>query len=333
MRRFASYSIREKPGMTTTALACPLCRGRSDFHAFASDTEYFTTPEQFEYRHCGSCDILFVTPMLADKLDLIYPKNYYSFDEGGEKDFVTRVKERLDARLLRRILRTIPGNTIRVLDVGGGTGWLSSLVRDIDPRVTFTQIVDLDSRAQAQAEDNDHSYFLGRIEDYKSDQPFDLVLMLNLIEHVAHPDEVLTKTQSLLSEKGRVLIKTPNFRALDAVLFRHHGWGGYHCPRHFVLFNRESLDRTLNTAGLAVERFRYTQGAPFWAGSILRMFWRRGIISANAERPYGTHPIAPLLLALTAAFDFARQPFSRLSQMIVVARKARSDANDAPSAS
>jgi hypothetical protein len=156
--------------------------------------------------------------------------------------------------------------------------------------------------------------------------------MLNLIEHVAHPDEVLTKTQALLSEKGRVLIKTPNFRALDAVLFRHRDWSGYHCPRHFVLFNRESLDRALNTAGLTVERFRYTQG-PFWAGSILQMLWRHGIISANAERPYGTHPIAPVLLALTAAFDFARRPFSRLSQMIVVARKARSGAIDAPSAS
>jgi hypothetical protein len=85
--------------------------------------------------------------MLADQLDLIYPKNYYSFDEGGEKNVVIRVKEWLDARLLRKILRTIPGNTIRVLDVGGGTGWLSSLVRGIDPRITFTQIVDLDSRA------------------------------------------------------------------------------------------------------------------------------------------------------------------------------------------
>jgi SAM-dependent methyltransferase len=308
----------------TPPLACPLCQGPSHFHAFASDTEYFTTPEQFEYRHCARCDVLFVTPMLADKLDLIYPKNYYSFDEGGEKNVVTRIKEWLDARLLRKILKTIPGDTIRVLDVGGGTGWLSSLVRSIDPRVVFTQIVDLDSGAQARAKSNGHSYFLGRIEDYRSDQPFDLVLMLNLIEHVAHPDRVLANTQALLSDKGRVLIKTPNFRALDAVLFRHHGWGGYHCPRHFVLFNRESLNRTLNTAGLTVERFRYTQGAPFWAGSILQMLWRRGIISASAERPYGTNPLAPILLALTAAFDFARQPFSRLSQMIVVAHKTKS---------
>ena len=316
--------------MTTTALDCPLCGGLSDFHAFASDTEYFTTPGQFEYRNCRACDVLFVTPMLADKLDLIYPENYYSFSVGSEKNVITRIKEWFDARLLRKILKNIPGDTIRVLDVGGGTGWLSSVARKIDPRVTFTQIIDLDAGAQARAEKDGHSYFIGRIEDYKSDHPFDLILMLNLIEHVAHPDEVLVNTQTLLSEKGRVLIKTPNFRSLDAVLFRHHGWGGYHCPRHFVLFSREGLNRTLNTAGLTVERFRYTQGAPFWVGSILRMLWQRGIISASAERPYATNPITPPLLALTAAFDFARRPFSRLSQMIVVARKTKSDALDAP---
>jgi SAM-dependent methyltransferase len=290
-------------------------------HAVASDTEYFTTPEQFEYRHCQACDVLFVSPMLADKLDLIYPKNYYSFSEGDEKGVVTKIKEWLDARLLRRILKTIPGDTIRVLDVGGGTGWLAGITRDVDPRVKFTQVVDLDSGAQPRAEASGHCYFLGRIEDFKSDQPFDLILMLNLVEHVAHPDEVLAGAKALLSENGRVLIKTPNFRALDAVLFRHHGWGGYHCPRHFVLFSRESLDRALNTAGLTVERFRYTQGAPFWTGSILRMLWRRGFIAASAERSYGASPITPFLLAFTAAFDFARQPFSRLSQMIVVARR------------
>ena len=165
--------------------------------------------------------------------------------------------------------------------------------RDIDPRVTFTQIVDLDSGARPRAEANGHSYFLGRIEDYKSDQPFDLILMLNLIEHVAHPDEVLVSTQSLLSERGRLLIKTPNFRALDAVLFRHRGWGGYHCPRHFVLFSRKSLYRTLNNAGLAVEQFRYTQGASFWGSSILQMLWRCGIISASAERPYAPPRLRP----------------------------------------
>jgi SAM-dependent methyltransferase len=310
--------------MMIRLFTCPLCGGLSDFHAIAIDTEYFTTPDQFEYRHCRACDVLFIVPMLVDKLDLIYPGNYYSFDESGKRNLVTRVKEWLDARLLRRILKNIPGDTIRVLDVGGGTGWLLDLVRNLDQRVTFTQIVDLNATARARAESNGHSYFPGRIEDYKSDQPFDLILMLNLIEHLAHPDKVLAHTHSLLSDKGRVLIKTPNFRALDAVLFRHHGWAGYHCPRHFVLFSRASLDRTLNTAGFTVERFRYTQGATFWAASILLMLWRRRIISASAERPYGIHPIAPFLFALAAGFDFARRPLSRLSQMIVVARKKKS---------
>jgi SAM-dependent methyltransferase len=286
------------------------------------DTVYFTSQERFEFYHCRGCDILFISPMLADKLDVIYPSNYYAFNRSAEKGFVIRVKEWLDARLLRRLLRDIPGENIRVLDIGGGTGWLASLARSIDARVTATHIVDLDSGAQARAEQSGHAYFRGRIEDFTSDQPFDLVLMLNLIEHVARPDEVLTHVRGLLSERGRVLIQTPNFRSLDAALFRHREWAGYHCPRHFVLFSRHSLDRTLQRAGLQIERFSYTQGASFWAGSILNVLWRRGVIAGRAGRPYADHPSLPYLMALAAVFDFARRPFSRLSQMIVVAGRA-----------
>ena len=51
----------------------------------------------------------------------------------------------------------------------------------------------------------------------------------------------------------------------------------------------------------------------------------REATSAAEARDWGetfvTNTIAPFLLALTAAFDFARQPFARLSQMIIVARK------------
>jgi SAM-dependent methyltransferase len=303
------------------AQRCSFCGGPADFYASATDTDYFTTPDRFEFHHCVTCDILFIVPMLTDRLDVIYPSNYYAFADSGPKTFVVRVKEWLDARLLRRILKDIPGQTIRVLDIGGGTGWLADLVRRIDPRVSVTQIVDLDSRAQARAEASGHRYFRGRIEDFKADTPFDLVLMLNLIEHVARPDQVLRQMRNILTEHGRILIKTPNYRSLDAVLFRHQGWGGYHCPRHFVIFSRQGLERMLHSAGLQIERFAYTQGAPFWSASIMNMLRRRGIIRINAERTYDQHPLLDYLQVVTAAFDFVRKPFARLSQMIVVARR------------
>jgi SAM-dependent methyltransferase len=301
---------------------CPLCGGAGAYYATATDIEYFVTPDEFRFFQCAACDVLFIEPMLVDRLDLIYPSNYYSFQERGSNNVVSRVKEWLDARMFRKLMKGIPGAKVDILDVGGGTGWLVDILRDIDPRVAVTKIVDIDAGAEQEARSKGHSFFCGHIQDFRSEQTFDLILLLNLIEHVARPDLVLRLIANMLSSHGRVLIKTPNFRALDARLFRHRSWAGYHCPRHFVLFSRGSLERLLLHSGLKIEQFSYTQGAPFWTPSILELLRRRGLVSISAERPSFVHPLTPPLQALAAAFDFARGPFFPLSQMVVVATRA-----------
>jgi SAM-dependent methyltransferase len=299
---------------------CPLCGGEADFHATATDIEYFTTSDEFQFFHCEPCDILFIVPMLADRLDLIYPPNYYSFKDGGTKNIVASIKEWLDSRMFRSLLERIPGGKVDVLDIGGGTGEMLSVIRGLDPRVSATQLVDIDAAAEQKALANGHDFFCGRIEDFHSERKFHLILMLNLIEHVARPDMVLRQIAGMLHANGRVLIKTPNFRALDARLFRHRSWAGYHCPRHFVLFSKRSLERAMEAADLQIDQFSYTQGAPFWTPSILELMRRRGLVSITAERPSFFHPLTPVLQGVMAAFDFARRPFFPLSQMVVIGR-------------
>lgn len=280
------------------------------------------TPDEFRFFHCVACDILFIAPMLADRLDLIYPLNYYSFQQHSAKNIIARIKEWLDQRMFRRLLQKVPSSKIDVLDIGGGTGWLLDILREIDPRIAITQVVDIDAAAEREAHLKGHLFFPGQIEEFRSERAFDLILLLNVIEHVAQPDLVLRHIATMLSTHGRVLIKTPNFRALDARLFRHRSWGGYHCPRHFVLFSRKSLEQVLAGAGLQIEQFYYTQGAPFWAASILELLRRHGLVTVSAERPSVFHPLTPLLQAVAAGFDFARAPFFPLSQMVVVVRRS-----------
>jgi SAM-dependent methyltransferase len=286
-------------------------------HAKARDIEYFISDQDFEFYHCEVCDVLFVSPMLHDQLSVIYPSNYYSFTSSGH-GLVQAVKGALDRRQFRSIMRDIPGGSLAVLDVGGGTGWLLDAVKASESRVAITQVVDIDPGAKSAAEAAGHRYFLGPIEEFRSSDRFDLIVMLNLIEHVRRPDLVLAKARDLLSPQGRILIKTPNFDALDARVFRNRSWAGYHTPRHFVLFNRASFARLVAAQGLAVASFSYTQGAPFWSVSVLNELRRWGLIRTSKERPPIYHPLNPLLQAAFAAFDFARQPFSKPSQMFFV---------------
>ena len=154
--------------------------------------------------------------------------------------------------MLRRVLRDVQGagDELSALDIGGGTGWLLDAAKASDARVTKTQVVDIDPAAGARAEGAGHRYWLGPVENFATDERFDLVLMLNLIEHVSRPDAVLSKARELLTRDGRILIKTPNFDSLDARLFRHRSWGGYHTPRHFVLFTKDSLSGLARASGL-----------------------------------------------------------------------------------
>jgi len=302
-------------------LACPACQATDVVGwAHVRDREYRTSDEVFSYYRCNACQVIFIHPMPLARLNEIYPANYYSFKAGESAGggLVLGIKQRLDERQFRALLADLPGRQLAVLDVGGGAGWLLSQVRASDPRVGFTQVVDLDPGAAETARSQGHAYFCGPIEAFESQQRFDLVLLLNLIEHVADPLAVLTRVKGLLAPGGRVLVKTPNVDALDARLFRHRDWGGYHSPRHWVLFTRPSFEQLAHRAGLAVRRFAYTQGAPFWATSTLFALEDRGLVMITRERPVVYHPLFGVLAAAYAAFDFLRLPFAKPSQMVFV---------------
>ncbi|NUW36458.1 methyltransferase domain-containing protein [Nonomuraea sp. SMC257] len=310
-----------------TRTRCPACQetGAAPW-ASARDVEYRSSDEEFAFYRCARCGVLFLDPMPVDRLAEIYPANYYAY-ASDEQSFAHRVKDRLDALRLRRILSGLTGGELKVLDVGGGDGWQLDVIRGLDSRVSFTQVVDLDPAAQERAVARGHRFFCGRVEDFSTEERFDLILLINLIEHVSDPGEVLRTLGRHLTPQGVILIKTPNTDSMDARLFRHRDWGGYHCPRHWVLFDRRNFTRLAHACGFTVSRFSYTQGAPFWSTSILAALARRGWVTVTAERPMTRHPLFPILAAGFAGFDLARQLLGgRPSQMFVELVPARGSA-------
>jgi 2-polyprenyl-3-methyl-5-hydroxy-6-metoxy-1,4-benzoquinol methylase len=298
---------------------CLACGHVGSSHwAEASDEEYFTIPDRFSYLRCDRCAALFIEPVPRNSLTEIYPKNYYSFDERVTKSWLFGLKDWLDRRFFRQFVRGLKHEQINVLDIGGGSGIQLSSFSKVDRRVARTVIVDIDAKAGAAARERGHDFFCGRIEDYVTTDLFEVILMLNLIEHVDDPGKLLCKALGLLAPQGILIVKTPNTDSLDARLFRHHNWGGYHCPRHWVLFNRENLAALAAQCGLNIRYFHYTQGAPFWTTSIMFALGRKKWIDISRTRPVPSHPLYPLLNAGFAAFDMIRGLFAKTSQMFVI---------------
>jgi 2-polyprenyl-3-methyl-5-hydroxy-6-metoxy-1,4-benzoquinol methylase len=303
--------------------ACPLCGG--DNHAdlaTVQDVEMHSVPDAFTYRNCRDCDIIYITQQPRQRLHLIYPPTYYSVAGPTNPRLLERIKAWLDKHLLRRILAHIPGQALSVLDIGGGSGWISDHTRAVDARVSRTVIVDQNEKARTVAVSHGHEFFCQRIEDFRSDSKFDLILMLNIIEHLAEPEKVMQQVKSLLSEHGRILVKTPNTQTLDRRIFEKHYWGGYHCPRHWILFNAGSFTQLCQRNGLAIETLSYTQGAPQWAQSVLGTLARKNLIRYSTTRVMYDGLLFKMLLAGFALFDMLRCPFFKTAQMFIVLRHA-----------
>ena len=295
---------------------CPICAQASGtYFATAQDIEYFTTLDDFTFYRCDNCDVVFLNPMPSDRLSEIYPANYYSFHVESGRSVAQRIKQFFDGGTFAALTRDIKGSSLAALDVGGGSGWLLNDLKRAESRVARTTVVDIDPHTEEIARRNGHAYHLTTFEQFDTSERFDIILMLNLIEHVTDPVAVLRKAKELLRPGGRIWIKTPNYDALDARIFKNRSWGGFHTPRHFVLFTKDSLVRHCEAAGFTVARCSYTQGAPFWTVSVINELRKLGLCTVTASRPSLENPLTPLFHIVFAAFDFLRMPFAKTSQI------------------
>jgi SAM-dependent methyltransferase len=299
--------------------------------------EYGTTAERFSYYLCRDCECLSIHPVPLDRLAEIYPPTYYSFagaDAEDERGLVYRVKQWLDLRSYRGAVERLPMEEPRILDVGGGAGEISAtLVRRGGAASAF--VVDPDAASIELARSRGLDGFAGTIEEYETGQRFDLILMLNLVEHVADPVAVMAKAARLLAPEGLIWLQTPNFRALDATLFRHRNWAGYHCPRHWTIFSERGFHRALGRAHLQAVIFRRTQGGGFWAQSLLGLRRERVMrggrlpaawapsdpATASLPKPLVRYRAFPPLAALFTGLDFATRGVRPVSQVAVLARR------------
>jgi len=250
--------------------ACPICG--PDYPAIAiargPDFEYRTTgAQEFQFARCAQCGTLVLDPRPAETvLARLYPADYepYRFDRlplvvRRGRDVVQRRKAAAVARHVR------PGGTI--VDVGCGNGTLLRAIHGAFPGRYHLVGWDYPGPHMETLAAAGIDTIASPIEPSRVPTGVDLFVLNQVIEHVPHPDRLLKSIADALVPGGRVAIETPDTDGLDASWFRRRYWGGYHLPRHLVLFNRHNLRALVERCGLRVVESKHLASPAFWIQS------------------------------------------------------------------
>ena len=128
---------------------------------------------------------------------------------------LTFVRDRAAARFRRDIRNREPFEGLTLLDIGCGGGLLSEPMTRLGFKVTGVDAAERNigaARAHAEAQGLEIDYRASTAEALKAQGagPFDVVLNMEVIEHVADPAAFLIDTASLVAPGGMMVVATLN---------------------------------------------------------------------------------------------------------------------------
>ncbi len=263
--------MEDKTNLNLTFVKCCICESDdATLIGNGKDFEYNTSPDTFSAMQCNSCGLVYLNPRPSiDQFKTIYPDSYHAFDfSQKEFGFVYKVRSRLEARRLLKRCRNLPDDA-RILDVGCGDGFHLKLLYEFGKKSWTLEGIDIDKRAVESATNAGLKEHLGSIIEIDlSNENYGLIFMIQTIEHLEKPDEVLRAVYKLLRKGGRLVIVTDNIDSIDFKFFKSRYWGGYHFPRHWNLFNRNSLTKLAEKTGFEVQAMTTIVSPVNWVYSI-----------------------------------------------------------------
>ena len=225
---------------------------------------------------CESCGLVRVDPLPPpDQIAAYYPSGYGLHDESaisrsailGRRWLAGTGPLQRAGRHAYNLLafRSLPEGAGRLLDVGAGIG---QYVADMTEVGWDAQGVEPSAGAVELARRTGRRVQHGDVfASFLNEERFDVVSFWHVLEHVHEPVAALRRAHSLLRAGGRLMLAVPNW---DSWMRERVGssWWALEAPRHVHHFTTDTLRRTLETSGFAVEFVRPKARGSMVAGSL-----------------------------------------------------------------
>lgn len=159
----------------------------------------------------------------------------------------------------QEMLKYLPANSKKVLDVGCGNGAFAAVIKEANKAevwgIEYMEAHGNDAKSKLD------KVFVGKCEDFIDDLPdnyFDAIYFNDVLEHLAYPDEVIKAIKKKLTPNGVVISSIPNMRfykTFKRLLFKKD-WKyedyGVMDKTHLRFFTKKSIKRMYEEQGYYV---------------------------------------------------------------------------------
>ena len=209
----------------------------------APDTRFLCEVDDNNIWHCLECVSDFVWPMPDQQsLKVLYDRREWF--EGGERGGYEHYDEQTESlpQYLEKAFGVIEAGGIpkSVLDIGCGYGTHLAVAAEKGWQCFGVEVSE-HARKVAKERHGNSIYLVERIEELAPCQ-FDLILLLDVIEHLADPYPLFYTlfSKGAIGPQTRIVITTPNAKSWEAVTDPGK-WAYRHPPSHLVYYSAQSL--------------------------------------------------------------------------------------------
>ena len=236
-------------------ISCILCKDKAVAHLYQI--------ESYELLKCKECGFVFTVPRPSnEELRSLYKQDYYSEKQGTYGYNVNYVKAvYIRKSEFSKILRIINKHSVRdgnLLDIGCAHGFFLDIARSNGWK---TWGVDISPDAVRFAKRKlGLNIFEGTLEQasYPS-KFFDVITMLNFIEHCIDPLSIIFEVNRILKIGGLAAILTPDIESKLAIK-KAQNWNQIKPPEHLNYFSRNTIRKLLEERGFQIKKIEVAGG-------------------------------------------------------------------------
>lgn len=188
---------------------CPACHGNNVPRAF--------TFQMLEYRRCGDCDMLYISPAPSEQLHLDFVRNSRAMAFWREKlppgmKATRRPMYQERVAYARSVWQRFGFGPASVLELGAGNG---EFAEELAVSGSAQKIVLLEPQALRLESPAIEIITEGFEALERDERTFDTVFAWELIEHVLEPDDFLRLVRKVLKPGAPLILSTPNERSIE----------------------------------------------------------------------------------------------------------------------